>query len=105
VGDFTRAISGVNYTWNTIEATPSWNGGIQCTYVDAKGGRYRCKGGEKSSVSWQKHGKMSKWLDYSDQTSLPKDAPLKYNLQWSGNKAIIEVIEGKGTITVTTTVK
>ena len=66
VGDFTKKINGVTYTYNTIESSPIWNGGMQSTYVDNQGRRFRCKGGEQSGV-WQKHGRMTKWLDYSDQ--------------------------------------
>ena len=104
VGDFTRAVSGINYTWNTIESSPSWNGGIQCTYVDSKGGRYRCKGGEKSSVSWQKHGKMTKWIEYPAATPVVTDKPLTYKVTYSGNKIILDV-DGKGQIVITNTIK
>lgn len=89
-------------TFNVVESSPIWYNGIQSTYVDSKGRRIRPKTGEQGGT-WEKHGVMYKWLDYSDQAS--KELPLKYNVTYNGNKAIIDVIEGKGQITVTTTIK
>lgn len=85
-------------TFNVIEASPIWYNGIQSTYVDSKGRRIRPKTGEQSGV-WEKHGKAPN-IDYGI-----KDVPLKYTISTSGNTQTINVIEGKGTITITTQIK
>lgn len=87
-------------TYNVIECTPAWNGGIQKTYVDSQGRRFNTKGGGQLG-SWKWHGKMP-WIDYSEAVA---DVPLKYTVKYDGSKTIIDVIEGKGTITITTNVK
>lgn len=87
-------------TYNVIECTPAWNGGIQKTYVDAQGRRFNTKGGGQL-LAWAQHGKLP-WIDY---TEAPKDVPLKYTISTSGNTQTINVIEGKGTITITTQIK
>lgn len=51
---------------NVVEATSDSviGNGILFSYVDAGGNRFSYKGGSKSG-RWIKHGKPSKWVDYS----------------------------------------
>lgn len=86
-------------TFNVVESSPIWYSGIQSTYVDSKGRRIRPKTGEQRGT-WQKHGKMP-WIDYAADT----DLPLKYTVKYDGKSTTIDVIEGKGTITITTNIK
>lgn len=87
-------------TFNVIESSPIWYSGIQSTYVDSKGRRIRPKTGEQRGT-WQKHGLMP-WIDYQLK---PENVPLKYTITQNGNTQTINVIEGKGTITITTQIK
>ena len=98
VGDFSFKFNGKEWFCNVIEATAGFEHGILATYVDANGNRYNGKGGEAGG-KWLKHGRLSNWIDYSDAV------PLKYNIKYSGNQTIIDIVEGKGTITITTNVK
>lgn len=52
-------------TYNTIECTAAWGGGVLYSYTTKNGGRYNHKDGTKSSSSWTHHGKMTKWLEYA----------------------------------------
>lgn len=51
-------------TYNVIEATPAFGGGIIYTYVDEKGNRYNHKGGTKKGV-WLQSGKPTLWVSYN----------------------------------------
>jgi len=53
-------------TYNVIEATPAFGGGIIYTYVDEKGNRYNHKGGTKKGV-WLQSGKPTLWVSYDTQ--------------------------------------
>ena len=59
VGEFT--INGKTY--NTIECTVAFGGGVTKSFTDKNGGRYSYKGGSKNGT-WGWHGKLP-WLDYS----------------------------------------
>ena len=48
---------------NSVECTSSMGGGIKYTYVDSRGGRYKCKGCG-SLGQWTRHGKPTKWVTY-----------------------------------------
>lgn len=54
---------------NVIECTSDWDHGVQYTYVDARGGRYKYMGGpggpERGWTSWSEYGLLP-WIDYSD---------------------------------------
>lgn len=52
-------------TYNVIECTSRWGGGVFYTYVDKYGGRYNHKGGTYLGSNWTHHGKMTEWLAYS----------------------------------------
>lgn len=58
-------------TYNVVECTTAWGGGVIFSYVSNTGGRYRYKGGAKATVSWKCHGKLDSWIDYSDQPEPP----------------------------------
>ena len=62
IGDTKATFSGVTNTFNVVECTPIWADGIQYSYVDAKGNRYRYKGGAQAG-KWQYHAKLP-WVDY-----------------------------------------
>ena len=53
------------YTFNTIECTTDFGGGVVASYVNQYGQRMTCKGGYYSGLSWERFGLMTKWLDYS----------------------------------------
>ena len=53
---------GVN-TYNVIECTTSWGGGVIYSWVDSDGTRRKCKGGQ-ASRKWESNGKMTKWVSY-----------------------------------------
>ena len=50
-------------TYNVIECTAAWGGGILYSYVNEKGERYNYKGGTRKG-KWTKHGKATAWVDY-----------------------------------------
>lgn len=57
-----RVIDGKVY--NVIESTGSWERKVLYSYVDETGARRHYKGAAKNG-QWEKHGKMTAWLDYS----------------------------------------
>ena len=57
-------------TYNCIEATAAWGGGVLYSFCDRYGNRYNHKGGSQNG-RWTHWGKMTKWLDYSTK-------PIKY---------------------------
>jgi hypothetical protein len=50
-------------TYNVIECTKSFGGGVVYSWVDSDGTRRACKDGA-SNGKWVSHGKMSKYLNY-----------------------------------------
>lgn len=60
---------------NVIECTAAWQGGIQYSYVDEKGGRYDYKGGHKNKYSWEEYGLLTLYLDYTDSKPEPIPEP------------------------------
>lgn len=74
--------------YNVIECTSSWGGGILYSYVDEKGGRYRCKGGAKNGT-WEKHGLMTPWIAYTE--TKPELPPTRK----TNEEIAKEVIDGK----------
>ena len=60
---------------NVLECTSAWQGGMQYTYVDEKGGRYEYKGGRKNKYSWEEYGLLTPYLDYSDVIPTPTPIP------------------------------
>ena len=53
-----------NRTYNVIECTGAWGGGVLYTYVDEKGYRYQYKGGPKNKYKWEEIGLLP-WVDYN----------------------------------------
>lgn len=53
-------------TYNVIEATPAFGGGIIYTYVDEKGRRFNHKGGTQKGT-WLQSGKPTLWVSYDAQ--------------------------------------
>ena len=57
---------------NVVECTGAWEGKVQYTYLDSKGGRYQYKGGPKSIYSWTDYGLLTPYVNYGTQ---PVPAP------------------------------
>lgn len=93
------------FIFNVAECTPKitrngvqvMSAGCHLSYVDEKGNRYNHKGGTQI-VAWAWHGKLP-WIDYSNGV-----IPFKYTVKQDGNKQVLDV-QGKGQITVTTSIK
>lgn len=85
------------YEYNVIECTGSWGGGILYSWVDPDGTRRKFKGGsaarnkDGSICRWTHHGKMTKWVDYSNTTPAPVPEPKKK----TNEEIAKEVIAGK----------
>lgn len=69
VGEYTDS-SGVV---NTIECTGAMGGGVKSSYCDVRGNRYDHKGGTWLGT-WEAHGKLSRYIDYSDARPTPAPA-------------------------------
>lgn len=54
-------------TYNTIECTAAWGGGVLYSYTDKDGARYNHKDGSYSGRHWTHHGMMTKWLKYEKE--------------------------------------
>lgn len=65
VGD--RTIDGKTY--NVIECTAAWDGGVQYSYVDKTGGRFQYKGGSKV-YAWTDYGLLP-YVDYKTSVAQP----------------------------------
>ena len=58
-------------TYNVVECTPKWGGGVILSYVNENGKRYQYKGSLlPASVGWASYGKLP-WIDYSEQPTPP----------------------------------
>lgn len=72
--------------YNVVECTEGWKEDkVIFSYVSNTGARYRYKGGEKASVGWAKHGKLTQWIDYSvlpqpEPTPEPSEEPIYYTV-------------------------
>lgn len=62
VGPFT--VNGLTY--NVIECTAAWQSGVVASYVDKYGNRLSHKGGSQI-YSWEAHGKLTPYIDYTTQ--------------------------------------
>ena len=67
LGDFTYQ----GQIFNVIECTGAWEGKVQYTYVDDKGGRYLYKNGPRNKYDWEEYGLLP-WVDYSDAPIIQK---------------------------------
>lgn len=66
-----RSFDGKEY--NVIECTGSWERKVLYSWVDEDGTRRHFKGGTKNG-KWEKHGKLTPWVDYS---AIPEVAPVQ----------------------------
>ena len=76
-------------TYNVIEATPAFGGGIIYTYVDEKGRRFNHKGGTQKGT-WLQSGKPALWVSYnategSNSNEKPKVDYSKYPVLKKGS--------------------
>lgn len=83
IGSFVGSFFVDNKEYNVIECTGAWGGGILYTYVNEKGERFRCKGGQKNG-KWTQHGKLDKFLTYSVNITVPDYS--KYPVLKKGSK-------------------
>lgn len=83
-----RNIGGKIY--NVIEVTSSWERKILYSYVDPEGWRRHYKGAATNG-RWTKHGKMTKWLDYSGTPEVAPVQPAEKNL----DAVAMDVYKGK----------
>ena len=63
VGCFIGSCEVNGKTYNVIECTAAWSGGILYSYVNEKGERYNYKDGTRKG-KWTKHGKATAWVNY-----------------------------------------
>lgn len=83
-------------TYNVIECTSAWQGGILYSWVDADGTRRRSKGGNKSKnknggiIKWTHHGKPSRWVSMSEKPAQKPTENKKTNYE-----VALEVKAGK----------
>ena len=61
-------------TYNVIECTGAFGGGIVYSYVDKQGYRYSCENGTPAG-RWTKHGLMTPWVKYEETKEEPKETP------------------------------
>lgn len=72
--------------YNVVEATEGWKENkVIFSYVSSTGGRYIYKDGAKATIGWAKHGKLSNWIDYSEQPTpptppTPPEEPIYYTV-------------------------
>lgn len=60
------------HTYNAIECTGAWGGGVVYSYVDKAGRRFNHKNGVQNG-RWTHWGKMTKWLKYTEGDSMFTD--------------------------------
>ena len=58
-------VGSFNGSYNVIECTPAFGGGVVASYVDAYGNRYDHKGGTQL-MKWEEHGKLTPYIEYED---------------------------------------
>lgn len=82
--------------YNVIECTGSWERKVLYSYVDTDGTRRHYKGAAKNG-KWQKHGKMTPWLDYSSKNQKEEVAPVQPSFEPKKNldEKALEVYRGK----------
>ena len=86
---------GVN-TYNVIECTTSWGGGVIYSWVDSDGTRRKCKGGQ-ASRKWESHGKMTKWVSYeSDPKKKTNEEIAKWDVEYL--PLILKSMDKKGLV-------
>ena len=67
----------VKGTYNVIECTKSFGGGVVYSWVDADGTRRKIQGGTKNG-KWTHHGKPSKWVEMTPDVEEPKPTKKTY---------------------------
>lgn len=67
VGDFYDDSGKVN----VIECTVDFGGGITTSFVDQWGRRWNHEGGYFTGLYWERHGMLTRWVDYSQPTPTP----------------------------------
>ncbi len=71
---------------NVVECTESWKTKrVTFSYVSNTGLRYHWKGGAQAPTRWDKHGKLSPWIDYTVQPEpptppTPPEEPIYYTV-------------------------
>lgn len=65
IGGFIGEIQKYGKTYNVVECTAAWGGGILYSYVDSQGNRFKSKGGEARG-KWTQHGKPTPWVSFEE---------------------------------------
>ena len=78
------------HEYNVIECTGSWERKVLYSWVDADGTRRHYKGGSKNG-KWEKHGKLTPWVDYADAPNVTPAQPVEKNL----DAVAMDVYKGK----------
>ena len=51
-------------TYNVVECTTAWGGGVLYTYIDSNDYRYKYKGGPRNTYKWEEFGLLP-WVEYT----------------------------------------
>ena len=90
-------------SYNVVECTSAWGGGVMLTYVDEKGNRYRDSSKTSLKSAWKYHG-MLPWIDYIEEEEkeeekrkeMEKELALVKEEHWSKYLVLAdEIIAGK----------
>ena len=73
IGGYIGTVTKGQYTYNVIECTGAWGGGIIYSWVDTDGTRRKYKGSSSTGGKWTKHGKPTKWISYG---AVPAPVPV-----------------------------
>ncbi len=60
---------------NVIECTCDFGGGITTSFVDIWGRRWNHEGGYFTGLYWERHGMLSRWVDYAQPKPTPTPTP------------------------------
>ena len=89
------------HAYNVIECTGSWERKILYSWVDPDGTRRRWKDGAKNG-RWAKHGKMTKWVNYTttqepapSKPDNPSSEPVNSSPKKTNEQIAKEVLAGK----------
>lgn len=67
---------------NTVESTCDWGANkITTSYTDEQGYRWDHKGGTRAPSKWDYHGKLDKYIDYSEKEN-PEEYPYEWKRVW-----------------------
>lgn len=80
LGDFTFN----GKTYNVVECTTAWEGGVIYSYVDGNGYRCQYKGGQRNTYKWEEYGLLP-WVEYPAEPT-PKKYEVNDIVYFKGGK-------------------